>query len=143
MPTQHPALPEDDASEHLLAVLTLWGVAGAFGLGLILSGFHDASIELGLLGFGCIIAGFVAHVLVNHEYRTRFSQRQIVAGLSLFCVAVLSFVASWLADPGFGTAGIAIGLGGFAALVLMFLVYIVSMHGVRGAFSMFHRRRRG
>ena len=136
-----PALTGEKATEHLLAVVTLWAVSGAFGLALILSGFRDSAIVLGLLGFACIIAGFVAHVIVNSVFETRFSQLQVVAGMSGFCVAVLSFMASWLLDPQFGVAGITIGLGGFAGVILAFLVYLVAMHGMRGAFSMFHRRR--
>lgn len=131
----------EKATEHLLAVVTLWGVAGAFGLGLILSGFHDGSVAVGLLGFAVVIAGFVAHTIVNSVYATRFSPLQIVAGMVLFCVGVLSFLASWLLDPQFGPAGVAIGLGGFAAVIVAFIAYVVSAHGLGGAFSLFHRRR--
>lgn len=137
-----PAMTDEKATEHLLAVVTLWGGFGAFSFALVLSGFHDSDVVMGLLGFAAVIAGFVGHVIVNSVYGRAFSQLQVAFGMGTFCVAVLCFMAAWLATPGFGVAGIAIGLGGFAAMVAAFLIYLVSKHGMRGAFSMFHRKRR-
>jgi len=140
--TEHPPLSGDAASEHLVAVLTLWGVAGGFGLAMILSGFHGGDAVLGLAGFAVIIAGFVAHVLVNNAWRTRFSALQTVTGMAGFCVAVLSYVAGWLFGPGYAGPDVQIGLGGFAAIVIAYLIYVFTMFGIGGAFSKLNRRRR-
>jgi hypothetical protein len=134
------ATDEKDA-ERLLAVVTLWGFFGAFGIGLVLTGFHQDHVPLGLLGFACFVAAFVAHVIVNHVFDARFSSLQVVVALLVFCLAAPCFLPSWLLDPHFDTAGVIIGVAGFAAVVASFLIYLVSMYGLRGAFSMFHRMR--
>jgi hypothetical protein len=127
--------------ERQLAVMTCWGLAGPFALGFILTGFNDDSIAAGLMGFGVVVAGLVAHVIVGQMYRTGFMSGEIVLGFVVFGVALLSFLAAWIVDRHFSEADIIIGLAGFAAIIAVFIAYVVIKFGLRGAFSMFHDLR--
>lgn len=128
-------------TEKRLAVTTNWAVFGAFGLCFILSGFQAERVGLTLLGFGGILAGFIAHVLINRVYRVGFSKGEVVAGFVAFGVSLLAFILNWLANPRFGTAEIISGVAGFGAIVVTFFLYLVFRFGVRGSFSMFHVQR--
>lgn len=123
-------------SERKLAVMTNWGFFGSFGLCFALSGFAAENLVVGLFGFGLLILGFCAHVLINHLYETGFSEGEVALGFVVFTVAVLSFVVSWIVVPDFGGASIVVGLGGFAALIACFIFYMVASHGVRGTITM-------
>ncbi|HMB75989.1 MAG TPA: hypothetical protein VKN76_06290 [Kiloniellaceae bacterium] len=125
--------------ERRLAVITNWGVAGSFGLGLIQTGFGDGNVPIGLAGFGLIAAGFVSQVIVNKLYSSRFSRGEIAFGIAAFGIAVLTFIFAWLFDPAFDGADMAIGISGFAGLIGCFLIYLIARYGLKGSFSMFHR----
>jgi drug/metabolite transporter (DMT)-like permease len=128
-----------DAQEHRLAVMTVWAAFGAFGVCLILSGFAEKSLIAGLAGYATLIAGFLAHVVVNSIYRVGFSQPQIALGLGSFTVGALCWLASVLFNPGFGEMNVATGLLGFTALAATFVAYIVINYGVRGSYQMVYR----
>ncbi len=136
----------DAIEEHRLAVMTNWGFLGAFGVCLILSGFAEGSLLAGLAGFACLIAAFVAHVIVNRIFRAGFSQAQIALGLALFTVGALCFISSALFNPSFAEVDAEIGLVGFTALAASFIVYIMINYGVRESYAMVYRasvRERG
>lgn len=128
--------------ERKLLVMTSWALFGAFGLAFALSGFNSANVGLGLLGFGLIVAGFAAHVIINHWFGTRFSEGEVALGLVVFTVALLSFVFSWVALPDFPATNIAIGLIGFGAIVAAFVFYMAAVHGVRGSIALIDAARR-
>ncbi|MBX6321361.1 MAG: hypothetical protein IRY94_06000 [Rhodospirillaceae bacterium] len=128
-------------AERRLAVVTSWAVSGGFGLACILTGFRDAQEVPGLIGFAVVIAGLVAHVIINRVFGTGFTNGEIVLGFIIFGVALLVFMAAWIADPAFGEARVVIGLAGFAAIIACFIAYIVTKHGLKGSFSMFHLMR--
>jgi len=128
-----------DAREHRLAVMTAWAFFGAFGVCLILSGFSEESLLAGLSGFAAIIAGFVAHVIINRIFAADFSQPQVALGLVAFTVGALCYIASVLFDPGFGETDVATGLVGFTALASAFVIYIIVNYGVRGSYQMVYR----
>lgn len=132
----------DDRSERWLAVMTNWAFFGAFGLCFAISGFSQADLLCGLLGFGLLATAFGAHVIINHIFQTGFSRGEIAAGFVVYVVSVISFVVSWLALPRFDTANIAIGLCGFSLLLACFLFYLVANHGVRGSIDMFDQARK-
>ncbi|HWA45082.1 MAG TPA: hypothetical protein VHA10_17815 [Hypericibacter adhaerens] len=129
-------------TERRLAVIANWGLFGTFGLGLILSGVNGGTIALGLLGFALILVGFIAQVIINQVYGRGFTPGEVALGFIGFGIAVLGFVASWIFDPTFGTTDIVVGLSGFAAIIVAFLVYLVTRYGLKGSFSMFHHRGR-
>jgi hypothetical protein len=125
-----------DLREHRLAIMTGWGFFGSFGICLILSGFAENSLIAGLSGFVVIVAGFVAHIILNRIYGTGFSQAQIALGLAAFTVGVFCFIASVLFGGILGEADVAIGLVGFSGLAAAFVTYIVINYGVRGSYQM-------
>jgi hypothetical protein len=94
---------------------------------------------LGLLGFGLIIVGFIAQVIINHLYGGGFRPSEVALGLAAFGIAVLGFIFAWLFDPAFDRLDIVVGLSGFAALIATFLIYLIAKYGLKGSFSMFHR----
>ena len=128
--------------ERRLAVVANWALFGSFGLGLIQSGAASGRSAIGLLGFALIIVGFVVQVIINRIHGGGFTVGEIALGFSAFGIAVVGFVASWIFDPRFGATDIVIGLGGFAAIIAGFIVYLVTKYGLKGSFSMFHQMRR-
>jgi hypothetical protein len=127
--------------ERHLAVTTNWAFFGSFGLVFSISGFAGAQLWTGLFGFALILGGFGAHIVLNHWFGTGFMKGEVALGFLAFVIAVLSFVWSWLAAPSFPATNVAIGLGGFAALLAGFIAYMVYWHGVRGSIAMFDRIR--
>jgi hypothetical protein len=125
-----------DLREHRLAIMTGWGFFGSFGICLILSGFAENSLIAGLSGFVVVVAGFVAHIILNRIYGAGFSQAQIALGLAAFTVGVFCFIASVLFGGILGEADVAIGLVGFSGLAAAFVTYIVINYGVRGSYQM-------
>jgi hypothetical protein len=130
---------DGDLREHRLATMTGWGFFVSFGVCLILSGFAEDSLIAGLSGFAMIVAGFVAHIILNRIYSVGFSQAQIALGLGAFTIGVFCFVASVLFGGGLGEADVAIGLVGFSGLAAAFVIYIVINYGVRGSYQMVYR----
>jgi hypothetical protein len=129
-------------SERKLAVMTAWGFFGSFGLCFVMSGFGAADIVIGLLGFALVVAGFCAHVLINHLFDTGFTEGEVALGFIVLTASVLSFVAGWIMVADFGIARIAIGLGGFAAVFACLVFYTVKVHGVRGSITLIDEIRK-
>ena len=126
--------------ERRLAVVTSWCLFGAFGLALIQSGMVHGNIPVGLGGCALLVAGYVTQVIINAFHGGGFTTGEVAFGFSVFGVAVAGFAASWILDPAFDLADVSIGLGGIAAMIVSFLVYLVTRYGLRGSFSMFHIR---
>jgi hypothetical protein len=123
--------------------MTVWAFFGSFGICLILSGFAENSMVAGLAGFLLIIAGFLAHVLINYVFAGNFTQAQIALALGAFTVGVLCYIASVLVNPGFTEIDVATGLVGFTALAATFVIYIIINYGVRGSYQMVNRMHVG
>ncbi|UCF92487.1 MAG: hypothetical protein JSW39_30205 [Desulfobacterales bacterium] len=123
-------------SEHKLAVTTDWAFFGSFGLCFVLSGFNTGNLAPGLFGFTLVIFGFVAHVIINHVFDTRFSDGQVALGFGVYAVSLLIFVVRWIVVPHFSFVNITIGLCGFTALFACFVFYMVATHGVRGSIEL-------
>ena len=60
----------------------------------------------------------------------------------MFGISALSFIGSWLFDPGFGSVNLGIGLAGFAAMTACLLGYLVVTYGLRGSYLMIHSLRK-
>lgn len=127
-------------TERRLAVVTCWSLCAPFALAFVISGFAG-SVVMGAIGFAILVVGFVAHVIINQLYGTGFTTGEIVVGFIAFDVALLSFMGAWIATPELGGARVITGLAGFGAIVLCFVVYLVTRYGMKGAFSMFHQAR--
>jgi hypothetical protein len=127
--------------EKRLAVVTNWSLFASFGMCFVLSGFSAANWGLGLLGYGLLVAGFVGHLVVNHVFETGFSPGEIALGLVLFGISALSFIASALLDPRFGSENLGLGLTGFAALAACMVFYLVIRYGMRGTWDLIHSLR--
>lgn len=123
--------------ERSLLVFAVWAAIGSIGLLLITEGFHRDSYVTALAGIGCIIASFVAHIIVNAVAGTGFTTGETILGLTSYGFLVLLFVFSVLLGQ-VSTVGFHIGLTLFISLICGFVIYLVTRHGMRGAFSKFH-----
>jgi hypothetical protein len=137
-----PAIDPDSKTQRQLLVSTAWGVFGTFGLAFATSGFSRADLWSGLLGFGCIVAGYVAHIIINRLHHTGFSAGEVALGFIAFAVSATSFALSWVSTPGFPLVNVAIGLSGFVAILAVFVFYMVAIHGVRGSIVLIDSARR-
>ena len=124
--------------ERRLAVMTHWSLFGAFGMGFLLSGFSAAQWGVGLLGYGLIIVGFVGHVVINQVYDTGFTAGEVALGLLVFGMSALAFVGNVLLVPNFSPVNLALGLSGFAAMVVSVALYLLIRYGTRGSWNMVH-----
>lgn len=131
----------DSDAEHRLAVLTSWGLFGSLSLGTVATAFRADSVVVAIAGYAILVAGFVAHLVINRIYRRDFRSGEIATAFTLFGVAVLAFLASWAFDPAFTATDVEIGLVGLTVVIAGFLVYVITRYGLTGAFSMFHPHR--
>ena len=137
-----PAIDPDPKSQRQLLVSTAWGVFGTFGLAFASTGFSRADLWTGLLGFGCIVAGYIAHIIINHLHHTGFTAGEVALGFVAFAVSATSFALSWVFTPVFPLVNVAIGLSGFVAILAVFVFYMVVVHGVRGSIVLIDSARR-
>ena len=135
-------MPVDARLQRQLLVTTGWGIFGSFGLAFAASGFANADLGPGLLGFALIVAGYVSHIIVNHLFASRFGPGEVALGFVAFVVSMTSFALSWILLPDFPPANIAIGLSGFAALLAVFIFYMTAVHGIRGSIALIDAARR-
>lgn len=131
----------DNDAEHRLAVLTSWALFGSFSLAFIASGFRADRFLIACAGYALVVAGFVSHIIINRVYRAEFRLGEIATAVTLFGVAILSFMASWLFEPGFSETDVLVGIVGLVVVIACFFAYLATRHGVSGAFSMFHTHR--
>ena len=124
--------------ERRLAVMTHWSLFGSFGMGFLLSGFSAAHWGLGLLGYGLVLVGFAGHVVINHLYDTGFMAGEVALGLVLFGVSALAFIGNVLFVPNFSPVNLALGLSGFAAMLVSVALYLLIRYGTRGSWNMVH-----
>ena len=136
------ASDDDSVVQRRLLVWTSWGVFGAFGLAFAVSGFSRADLISGLLGFGLIVAGYVAHIIINRLHRAAFSVGEVALGSIAFAASAASFALSWIVAPVFPAANVAIGLSGFAAILAVFVFYMIAVHGVQGSIALIDSARR-
>lgn len=131
----------DQASTHLerrLAVMTLWGLLGSFGMAFLLSGFGTPDWGLGLLGYAFLITAFVAHVLVNHFFESGFQAGEVALGLVMVGFLALVFVANVLFGGGSSPTKLGLGLAGFLITGLAIVLYMIIRYGTRGTWNVVH-----
>lgn len=131
----------DEDAEHRLAVLTSWALFGPLSLGVVATAFRGDSVVAAAAGYALLVAGFIAHLVINRIYAGDFRPGEIATAVCLFGVAILAFLASWAFDPAFSRRDIEIGIIGLALISAGFVIYLTTRHGLSGAFSMFHAHR--
>lgn len=132
--------PDDDIAARLDRhglVMAVWLAAGFLALALFHYGFGGAGPLWVAAGFGAILAGFAAHVIVNAVLRTGFSAAEVALALVLFLAGTLAFGMATLFSEGFAQRNFLVVVGGMAALVAAVIFYMVTRAGVRGAFEAF------
>lgn len=123
--------------ERDLLVFSIWAVLGLGGLAFLLEGFARDAYLVSLAGVVTIIAGFVAHIVVNGVFGCSFKPGEAALGIGVFGVLALVFIAGW-ASGGLSQNDYWSGLTLFAALGFGLPIYLSTRYGLRGAFSRFH-----
>lgn len=131
----------DRDAEHRLAVLTAWGLFGGFSLAVALTGFRADDLLVIGTGYLLLVAGFVAHLVINRIYHVDFRPGEVVAAITLFGIAALAFMVNWAFEPGFSRTDVIGGILGLAVAAGCFITYLATRYGLKGAFSMFHMPR--
>ena len=122
-----------------ILVFSIWLSAGVLGLSVVLEGFARDDWAVSLLGVGTIVASFVAHMVVNAVSRTGFTRGETALGIGAYGLLGLIFILGALGGQ-LSLADYHSGLILFGVLAAGFLTYLVTRHGLRGAFSRFHTR---
>lgn len=128
--------PFDRLDRHAL-VMAVWLPLGLVALTLFHYGFSGGGTWWIAGGFGAVLAGFLAHVIINAVLGTDFGPREVALGLAGFAACVVALLLALLLVPGFGAAfllPVALGLIAVAGVVLG---YLLIAHGPRGAFALF------
>jgi hypothetical protein len=94
------------------------------------------------LGFGSVLAGFIAHVLVNVVFRTLFTPKEVAFGLFVFAICLLWFGLSVIFYPQHRFDLFLPIAVGFVVLSATVLFTMITWLGVRGAFESFDIIRR-
>lgn len=127
----------DPIVERSILIFTIWAVLGFLGLGIFLEGLKLDSWAISAAGCFVIVLAFAAHIIVNGVFNTGFSPGETALGIGIYGLLGLVFVAS--AIGGFLTmTNYYSGLTMFGVLAAGFLAYLLTRHGLRGAFSRFH-----
>ncbi|MBY2973091.1 hypothetical protein [Rhizobium leguminosarum] len=123
--------------ERNILVFATWAILGFLGVGLFLEGLTRDSVTLSSLGVTSIVLAFVAHIVINGVFETGFTPGEAALGIGAY--GLLGFVFVIGAAIGETTkADFYSGLVFFGVLVVGFLAYLFTRHGLRGAFSRFH-----
>ncbi|MBU0584122.1 MAG: hypothetical protein KKB66_16520 [Alphaproteobacteria bacterium] len=130
-------MPRLATVERDLLVFSIWAVLGLLGLGFLLEGLTRDAYPLALIGILLVVAGFVAHIIVNQIFGKGFRRGETALGIGAFGALALVFIAAWTAGE-LSMADYASGLTLFGVLVAGLVAYLATRHGLRGAFSQFH-----
>mgnify|MGYP001365210064 CR=1 FL=1 len=128
---------QNSSIERSLLVFAIWIAVGSLGILFIRHGFQTDSFIISLIGVACLIVAFVAHIILNAIYKSGFTRGETALGLTAYGFLALVFVVSSISG-GLSRSDYHGGLALFAALVVGFVVYLVTRYGLRGSFSKFH-----
>lgn len=123
-----------------ILVFSIWMSLGALGLAVVLEGFARDDWTVSLLGVGTVAAAFVAHIVVNTVFRTGFTRGETALGIGAYGLLGLVFILGALGGQ-LSLADYYSGLILFGVVAVGFVTYLVTRHGLRGAFSQFHIRQ--
>lgn len=136
MPDKSPQI------ERGILVFAIWAVFGFLGLGLFLEGMARDVWGLAAVGVCGVVLAFVGHIIVNGIFDTGFTPGETALGIGTYGLLGLIFVLGAL-QGGRTMADFYAGLTFFGTLAAGFLAYLLTRHGLRGAFSRFHVQRDG
>lgn len=125
--------------DRQILVFSIWASLGFLGLGVFLEGLSRDSWSVSAIGVGVVVAAFAAHMVVNALFRTGFTRGETALGIGVYGLLGLVFIAAVLSGSTTAADNYS-GLTMFGALGAGFLAYLVTRHGLRGAFSQFHGR---
>jgi len=123
-------------------VTALWLGFAFLAVTLLKLGIEHANLGALSLGFASVLAGFIAHVLVNIVFRTLFTPREVALGLFVFAICLLWFGLAVIFYPQH-RIGLFLPIAlGFVALTAAVIFTMITWLGVRGAFDSFDIIRR-
>ena len=131
---------EDEAFDRLdrhALVLAVWLPAGFVALGLFHYGFGVGGAWWVAAGFAALLAGFVAHVIVNAVLGSSFSARESGLGMVVYAMGLVALVLAVLIGDGFAKEFLLPVAGGMIALLLAAVSYLLTRFGTRAAFEKF------
>ncbi len=131
---------EDRLDRHAL-VIAVWLAAGVAALVGFRLAFGAGGPVWLVAGFGAIVAGFAAHLIVNAVTATGFTPREVALGLVLALGGLLALPLATLLVPGFGARYLMPLAGGAAVLVAVALSAMVIRHGPRRSLELFDAAR--
>jgi hypothetical protein len=131
---------EDDSNEMLdrhALVLAVWLPAGFVALGLLHYGFGPGGAWWLAAGFAALLAGFVAHVIVNAVLGTTFTAHEAGLGMVVYAIGMVALVLAVLLGDGFAVRFFLPVASGMIALLLAAVFYMLICFGTRDAFNKF------
>lgn len=123
-------------------VMALWLGFAFLSVTLLKLGIEHASWWALGLGFASVLAGFIAHVLINVAFGTRFTQKEVALGLSVFAISLLWFGLAVIFYPQH-RANLFVPIAiGFVTVTASVIFTMITWLGLRGAFESFDIIRR-
>jgi hypothetical protein len=126
---------------HSLA-MTIWLCCGFVAAACFSYGFGAGGVPFVACGFIVILAGFVAHIIVNAVHDAHFTSRELALGLVAYAGALVGFGVALLISDDFARhqfLPVSLGLITVPAVVLF---YMIVHFGLRRTFESFDAIRR-
>lgn len=130
-------LGKNEALDRHALVMACWLAAAMPAAILFEYGFGRGGTPYILAGFAAILAGFVAHVIVNVVYGTGFSPRELGLGLVIYGLALVLFVVLSLVSASFAAHNFLPLSIGFITTGAVVVFYLITRFGARRAFEAF------
>jgi hypothetical protein len=134
--------PEMRALDRHALTTTIWLCCGFVAAACFSYGFGAGGVLFVACGFTVILAGFIAHIIVNAVHDAYFTSRELALGLIAYAVALVSFGLALLLSQDFARRQflpVSLGLIIVPATVLF---YMIVHFGVRRTFESFDVIRR-
>jgi hypothetical protein len=134
--------PEMRALDRHALTTTIWLCCGFVAAACFSYGFGAGGVLFVACGFTVILAGFIAHIIVNAVHDAYFTSRELALGLIAYAVALVSFGLTLLLSQDFARRQflpVSLGLIIVPATVLF---YMIVHFGVRRTFESFDVIRR-
>jgi hypothetical protein len=130
-------LTKTQALDRHALVITIWLSAGLVAMTLFHYGLGAGGTVYIFAAFATVIAAFAGHVIVNATVGGGFSARELALGLVIYAVALLAFGAAALVSRDFAARAFLPAGGGFVAIGVAFVFYLIVHSGVRTTFDAF------
>jgi len=130
-------LGKNEALDRHALVMACWLAAALPAAILFHYGFGQGGAPYLFCGFAAILAGFVAHVIVNAVYATGFSPRELGLGLIVYGTGLVAFVMASLVNAAFAAHNFMPLSVGFIVTGAVVIFYLITRYGARQAFEGF------